>query len=30
MVGHEIEVGRRQEGASELGEAVLELEEVVG
>jgi general nucleoside transport system ATP-binding protein len=28
MVGHEIEAGRRQEGASEPGEAVLELEEV--
>ena len=28
MVGHEIEAGRRQEGVSELGEAVLELEEV--
>ena len=28
MVGHEIEAGRRQEGVSEPGEAVLELEEV--
>jgi general nucleoside transport system ATP-binding protein len=28
MVGHEIEAGRRQDGGSEPGEAVLELEEV--